>query len=85
MQSEKGLYATEKLWTGMSFSSAVSSVKTPLEDFCAHGRIYITICESVIIRFYWFMNGPVVVIFHNFNFLLLILNLYQSSTEMLWQ
>jgi len=39
MQAEKGLYATEKLWTGWPFSSAVSSVKTPLEDFCAHDRI----------------------------------------------
>jgi len=38
-----------------------------------------------MIRFNWFMNGPVVVKFHNFNFLLLILNLYQSSNEMLWQ
>jgi len=85
MQAEKGLYATEKLSTGRSFCSAVSSVKTSLEDFCAHGRIYITICELVMIRFNWFMNCPVVVTFHNFNFLLLILNLYQSSTEMLWQ
>jgi hypothetical protein len=39
MQAEKELYATEKLWTGRPFSSAVSSVKTTLEDFCAHGRI----------------------------------------------
>jgi len=85
MQAEKGLYAIEKLWTGRSFSSVVSSMKTPNEDFCAHGMIYITICELVMIRFKWFMNGPVVVTFHNFNFLLLILNLYQSSTEMLWQ
>jgi len=38
-----------------------------------------------MIRFNWFMNGPVVVKYHNFNFLLLILNLYQSSNEMLWQ
>jgi len=39
MQAEKEMYAIEKLWTGRPFSSAVSSVKTPLEEFCEHGRI----------------------------------------------
>jgi len=39
MQAKKGLYATEKLWTGRPFSSAVSSMKTMLENFCARGRI----------------------------------------------
>jgi hypothetical protein len=52
IQAENRLYATEKLcWTGRPFPSVVSSVKTPLEDFCAHGRILITIWELVMIRF----------------------------------
>jgi hypothetical protein len=51
MQAEKRLYATEKLWRGRPLPSVVSSVKTPLEDFCTHGRILITIWELVMIRF----------------------------------